>query len=171
MLAACRGRRHPLPGHDITSPTTMQVPALLPELFRDAYELTVDVFEGTVRVPAARLARTGERARAWLGAEVSPFQRAMLYIAGERFGDDGTFFSYVSRAEAFGEMVSDPRAVDGWVARGWARRSVLDGGSFAPRKFLLDTAGTCPLDDAAAGFDRGAFARIAAVRAADAGFP
>ncbi|MFM0742148.1 hypothetical protein PQQ51_33410 [Paraburkholderia xenovorans] len=147
----------------------MQIPAMIPELFRQAYELSVDVFYDWDTVyssgpPAADVDADDDDIDGY-----TPFQQVLLMVAYEYFSEEGTAICYLARADAFGTLIGDRQCVESWISRGWARRSATDPDAFAPRRFLLDAAATCPLDDGHAEFDPAIFARIAEIRAKEAG--
>lgn len=147
----------------------MLVAPMAPRLFRDAFECTLAVQDGSAPVARSELERFGTLIGEVASRDASQFQKALLAVAFDRFNNEQAFGCYLARAEALGDLLADPHTTARWVARGWARRSPTQPDAIAPVRFLLEAAAVCPLDDAAAGFDADAFEQTAQARATAAG--
>ena len=66
----------------------MRIPMMEPRLFRETYEWTIAVFDGCAPVDKRELERIGGRLAEFYGEDPGEFEKALVTVAMDRFGDD-----------------------------------------------------------------------------------
>jgi hypothetical protein len=151
----------------------MNIPAIEPRAFRDAYEWTLAVLDGDATVDKNDLDRTSAQLTELYGQNPGEFETTLVTIAMTRFEDDDALRCYLLRADALGLLFDDDRLVEAWAAKGWVRLSSTMPGAFAPARFLIEAAAVCPLKETPMGvpahFDLNEFHAMAYERASARG--
>lgn len=147
----------------------LDIPAIEPRRFREAFEWVLAVHDRAAPFDAAALREAGEILRRVAGDRASPLQQVTLMVARQRFSDPSSFSAFLARVEALHDLLDNPAQVALWRARGWVRASPADTRLVAPAHFLVETAALCPLGPA--GFDQTSFEALAQRRADRAGPP
>jgi hypothetical protein len=151
----------------------MNIPQIKPCQFRDAYERTLAVLDGSASVDKCELARIGERLTELYGQDPGEFEKTLVTVALNRFEDDEALHCYLVRADALDLLFDDDHLTQAWAVNGWVRLSSASPSAFAPAKFLIEAAAVCPLEETPVGvparFDLDEFHAAAYQRAAARG--